>query len=888
MEIDCDDDEPLITIANAFVREETPPEQERLNETWEETDDEPLISIIRSAKIQAPRIDISSSSEDVIELPSTFPPRRNKRKRNNQLDRTIASSTAAARTQERVYKEHESKLNNIFAANGFYKVNVPSDGNCFFDSASRHLDGMDPLALRAYLCDHMENSFAAYLDFLSCEEDDNERYLSYFYNVGQLRNPGTWCNDAADLIPMALADWSGRQVKIFTSDPYKPVLVVVPGDSDGDLAPITLSLLQVEAAHYEPVFEIPRPVIGGRVTPVPRELPQVESPRQQGPFYTPPTKQLHRERTAIPTGWKKNCRKRLRLEGKEYTSESGNIKRAKSVQHVNCQNCRFGCNKITSEERQNIFQAFYALTSYERQKDFICSNVQEQSTRTVCDEGEPVPKKRQVCRSFSFSVDGHKERVCKKMFLATLDIGDAFVDHALRHSQHGSFTGRERRGRHQPHNKSQENEVERARKHIESLPVVESHYTRKDSIRKYLAANLNITKMYQLHKTESQKEGVDCVSTRAYRSIFNKNYNLSFHVPKKDQCAKCTLYSTKAKSGTITEEEQELFNEHMQKKEEAKKEKERDKERAKKDPSLHVITVDMQAVLQTPCGAVSQLYYKRKLSVFNFTTYSLADGKATCYTWDETEAKRGACEIATCLLMYIASLSSHVKDVILYSDCCGGQNRNQYFATCFMHAVNTIPNINSITHKYLEPGHTQLECDSMHSAITCVKKNTPIFTPSGWNIVFRQARRQKPYMVMPLKHKDVLDFKQVAHSRVRNTKTDIQGHKVKWLNIRTLQFRKGMDDLMFFKYSHTHEDYRTLRLVGSAKRGRPDLTKPLPRLYSNTLLISGAKKRDLLSLCASEIIPSEHHAFYEALAVSTSAKDKLAEPDANEPDQDTD
>lgn len=104
----------------------------RLNETWEETDDEPLISIIRSAKIQAPRIDISSSSEDGVELPSTFPPRRNKRKRNNQLDRTIASSTAAARTQERVYKEHESKLNNILAANGFYKVNVPSDGNCFF------------------------------------------------------------------------------------------------------------------------------------------------------------------------------------------------------------------------------------------------------------------------------------------------------------------------------------------------------------------------------------------------------------------------------------------------------------------------------------------------------------------------------------------------------------------------------------------------------------------------------------------------------------------------------------------------------------------------------------------------------------------------------------
>ena len=48
---------------------------------------------------------------------------------------------------------------------------------------------------------------------------------------------------------------------------------------------------------------------------------------------------------------------------------------------------------------------------------------------------------------------------------------------------------------------------------------------------------------------------------------------------------------------------------------------------AKKDPTKHVVTLDLQAVLPTPCGLVSQLYYKRKLSVYNFTIYSLADRK---------------------------------------------------------------------------------------------------------------------------------------------------------------------------------------------------------------------------------------------------------------------
>ena len=90
-----------------------------------------------------------------------------------------------------------------------------------------------------------------------------------------------------------------------------------------------------------------------------------------------------------------------------------------------------------------------------------------------------------------------------------------------------------------------------------------------------------------------------------------------------------------------------------------------------------------------------------------------------------------------------------------------------------MHAAKNIPNINSITHKYLESGHTQMECDSMHSAITSAKKITKIYTPSHYDNVFRMARRNKPYLVIPLKHKDILDFKKVASARIRNTKTDM-------------------------------------------------------------------------------------------------------------------
>jgi hypothetical protein len=58
--------------------------------------------------------------------------------------------------------------------------------------------------------------------------------------------------------------------------------------------------------------------------------------------------------------------------------------------------------------------------------------------------------------------------------------------------------------------------------------------------------------------------------------------------------------------------------------------------------------------------------------------------------------------------------------------------------------------------------------------------------------------------------------------------------------------------------------------------------------YKGKLLISEAKKRDLLSLCKSGIIPNVHHPYYHSLASSQSIKDKLSEPDKEEEVVDTD
>jgi hypothetical protein len=52
--------------------------------------------------------------------------------------------------------------------------------------------------------------------------------------------------------------------------------------------------------------------------------------------------------------------------------------------------------------------------------------------------------------------------------------------------------------------------------------------------------------------------------------------------------------------------------------------------------------------------------------------------------------------------------------------------------------------------------------------------------------------------------------------------------------------------------------------------------------------ISLAKKKDLLSLCKSCVIPVEYHDFYKGLPANAKVNDTLSNPDAEEDEQDSD
>ena len=47
------------------------------------------------------------------------------------------------------------------------------------------------------------------------------------------------------------------------------------------------------------------------------------------------------------------------------------------------------------------------------------------------------------------------------------------------------------------------------------------------------------------------------------------------------------------------------------------------------------------------------------------------------------------------------------------------------------YAVHSIDHLTTIEQKFLEKGHSYMECDSMHSAIDYARKNTSVFSVSS-------------------------------------------------------------------------------------------------------------------------------------------------------------
>lgn len=573
-----------------------------------------------------------------------------------------------------------------------------------------------------------------------------------------------------------------------------------------------------------------------------------------------------KKRVRNSENWQRNIRKRKRCAGQEYKTNSGKIVPAKSFKPFSC-TCKGRCSILIPNERQmELHKNFYDLQSFDLQTSYLFSLVKVvNKLRTYTKDRNT---RRQKTRMYYMpDENGVEKKVCKPFFQAIFQISAGRIDRLLKSKSDGAPPPCDRRGRHPPHNKTTIESKNEVKAFIEKFPCYESHYSReKSSHRKYLSPDLSIGKMYELYKDEIGERVP--VSYFIFREIFNKEFNLHFHPPITDSCKKCDLFNVQIKVADETRKQQVEFEKelHQRKAQSARDGLRNDTVLAKRGEAT-VICFDLMKTLPTPVLTAGIVYYKRQLWTYCFNIHDMGTDNSFMFVWNETVASRGPQEVGSCLLYYIKNFVTSTS-LILYSDQCGGQNRNiKLSLLCNYITASPDFKVEKIDHKFLVSGHSYLPCDQDFGLIEKQKKFHPrIFIPEEWQTVIRNARKKNPFTVIEMKKSDFISTK-ILERNITNRKTSEAKTKVEWLKIQWLRFRKESPYTIQYKYSNSEDSY--FDTIDISKRKQTSQDNQLPLLYPTGNIINDKKKQNLLELMA--LIPPIYHNFYKNIRSSAQA-----------------
>ncbi|CAH1099611.1 unnamed protein product [Psylliodes chrysocephalus] len=564
--------------------------------------------------------------------------------------------------------------------------------------------------------------------------------------------------------------------------------------------------------------------------------------------------------------WKRTENKIKRMKGEEYLGYTRKNKKWKhnkirSEREIKerCDGKHCGktkvylCNSVTNEKRNQIFENFWKDLTWDQKKMFVINNVEKTEPKRRKTEN----KETQKSNSFFYylRIDGKPLRVCKKMFLNTLCIGEWSVRNWCNNEDNGMVASsaevNDRR------KNSQEPKLCERRKFLENwfdkLPKIPSHYARADSKKEYIEDNI------VKNKSQLYKRYVECcegkpLSTFVFDELFEKK-NLGIFQPRKDQCDMCCSFKT----GNIDQKEYEA---HIVSKDRARIEKQIDKEQSSIKENCHLLTMDLQAVQLCPRMYASALYYKQKLRVHNFTIYNLSTHQSTNFWWHECEGKLEASNFASCIIDYLETQFSQSNlPIIIYSDGCGYQNKNAVLSNALL--TFSVTNKKIVEQKYLVRGHTQMECDSVHSLIERRLEKREIYLPGEYVSITKHARKNPfPLDAKYLHH----DFFKYYSDPLFQWYSSIRPPGATVSEIRALKYTP--EGLIYFK-TDFDSDYMPLRKTKSVSLNRVNYKN----LYSTKPKISLEKYEQLLAI--TKVMDTDYHDFYKNLPHAVSKKIKV-------------
>lgn len=585
-----------------------------------------------------------------------------------------------------------------------------------------------------------------------------------------------------------------------------------------------------------------------------------------------------RKRKRNPDNWKRERHRKKRLSGKDYETRSGRIVAEKIFSDELC-NCARKCNgKIPTDERKNLFQSFYTLSNYNEQNFFLKSCIKSSSVKRRRPTNQSKPS-RSHSFSFFLRVKNDDVQVCKTYFRQTFQVSAGRIHNISIKNDVSSV--RDKRGKSTPGNKVDTSDVVN---HIKSFPAYFSHYTRSHNPnRKYLSPDLTIKKMYDLYVQWCGEYQKNPVKEKMYYHVFSTTFNLHFKPPLKDTCQVCDglqnrLLVAGEDEKKIIENDKEL---HLRKAEKARLSLKEDKDRCYDD--YYVLTFDLQKALPFPKLSTSVAYYKRNMYVYNLGVHVCNNDQAYMYVWPETEGSRGSQEISACIIKHLTGPANHAKHIVMYSDSCGGQNRNIKVVLSLMKYLQTHNgSTEKIDFKFVVPGHSYLPNDTDFSFIEKrAKTSSNIFSPRDWYDIILGCRKKNKYFLTEMTHEDFLSTQNLEKS-VTNRKKNVDGDPLNWLQMRWIRIEKAEPFAMKYKTTFLAEmPFEVINIQKKSENGRPlaslaNVKQDL--LYPTSRPISMAKKKDMIDLL--KYIPPIHHQYFKEL--KTERGIDQVEPDSDD------
>ena len=146
--------------------------------------------------------------------------------------------------------------------------------------------------------------------------------------------------------------------------------------------------------------------------------------------------------------------------------------------------------------------------------------------------------------------------MCQKTFEEAFAVTKRAVGVLIEKKKQGQTIYEENRGG--PHHVTMTDKMkDEVRRHIESFPYEENHYSQQKSARCFLSPHLNVNRMHVAFKAKYPNTGV---TYRCY-DIFRKEYHhLRFWRPRSDTCGGCEPLQGKMNAATTQQEENAAQN----------------------------------------------------------------------------------------------------------------------------------------------------------------------------------------------------------------------------------------------------------------------------------------------------------------------------------------